>query len=70
MSRDKDGKLTGKSAEYAQNISDMLKNISKNDAAFVETVRLFRAIKQLADKTNGDYAKAIGAINSKLFVKK
>lgn len=70
VSRDKDGKLTGKSAEYAKNIAEMLKNISKDDDAFVEVVRLFNGIKMLAEKTDGNYARAIGAINSKLLNKK
>jgi hypothetical protein len=48
VTRDKEGKLTGEWAEYAKNITNILKETSKSDDAFIETVRLFRAIEQLA----------------------
>ena len=70
VTRDKDGKMTGEWADYAKNITDILKETAKTDDAFIETVRLFRAIEQLAQKSDGNYAKAIGVINSKLFTKK
>lgn len=67
--RNKDGKLTGAGAKDAQQISEMLKAIARDDKSFAEVVRLFTAIKNLTEKAGGDYAKALAAINARLYKK-
>lgn len=67
--RNKEGKLTGAGAKDAQQISEMLKAIAKDDKSFAEIVRLFTAIKNLTEKSGGDYAKALAAINARLYKK-
>ena len=68
--RDEDGKLIGAGAKSAQEISEMLKDIAKDDKSFREVVKLFSAIKKLTEKTGGDYTRALMAVNSRLYAKK
>ena len=65
IERDKDGKLTGKAAKYATEISNMLKEISKDDRTFYEIVRLFGVIKR-QKRRDGNYAQALAAVNDQL----